>query len=562
MKSTYSQSQYFFKDLVRMSLDGSSTSVAIRIYNDDKKIQIIDNGHGIDFQKLEGIGVNYQKMNDNIFKHIHQLPVVVIMTKPKNSQCSYGKVLQFGHTLNVQKILDRPLHGTTVIVYFNDSTFGDFLNRQNIIEIVEDYALDYPQVSFTIRDDIGQKLNVGIKRKYCNQLQPNSIVKKLKYSPANLFNLELDSINHKNSVNEIMNVLFHKQEKNNKEMSINKNTTPFSRDNQLKIRNNYDNDITCDDISTPMSNISGEWSDWISPLERLNNNTNNDYNYNPKRRKYSFLPEKLNKVLRTAEKRLFPRQSSNQFDKKCFFNFDSGYLENVYDVRICKNKKKLSEITIDKNSLKHIKVLRQVNVEYIAGIVEQNKEKILILIDQHAMDERIRYENLLEDYKYENKFISVTLKRPIKINNVPRSNYDLLLRKREVLKKFGLNIINSSLDDERNSDNSDYFSLIITSVPKCFLFKKIYNETYVIELTAKLLMEVAEKLINKIGINTLPSTIHNVIASEACHGAIKFGDPLNINQCNDLLNYWIQTDLPNRCAHGRPVIIPLLTFNK
>lgn len=209
------------------------------------------------------------------------------------------------------------------------------------------------QVSFTIRDDIGQKLNVGIKRKYCNQLQRDSIVKKLKYSPVNLFNLELDSVNYKNSVNEIMNVLFHKQEKNNKEMSINKNATPLFKDNQLQIRNNNDNDTNCDDISTPMSNISGEWSDWTSPLERLNNNNNNDH---PKRRQYSFLPEKLNKVLRKAEKRLFTRQSSNQFDKKFFFNFDSGYLENVYDVRTCKNKKKLSEITIDKNSLKHIKV--------------------------------------------------------------------------------------------------------------------------------------------------------------------------------------------------------------
>lgn len=125
---------------------------------------------------------------------------------------------------------------------------------------------------------------------------------------------------------------------------------------------------------------------------------------------------------------------------------------------------------------------------------------------------------VISDYKYENQFISVTLKRPIKINTIPRSYYDLLLSKREVLKKFGLNIINSSLDNERDSDNSDYFPLILTSVPKCFLFKKNYNETYVIELTAKLLMEVAQKLINKIGINTLPLTIHNVIASEACHG--------------------------------------------
>lgn len=44
-------------------------------------------------------------------------------------------------------------------------------------------------------------------------------------------------------------------------------------------------------------------------------------------------------------------------------------------------------------------------------------------------------------------------------------------------------------------------------------------------------------------------------------GAIKFGDPLNRQQCTQLVNYWRETDLPNRCAHGRPAIIPLLLID-
>ena len=41
-------------------------------------------------------------------------------------------------------------------------------------------------------------------------------------------------------------------------------------------------------------------------------------------------------------------------------------------------------------------------------------------------------------------------------------------------------------------------------------------------------------------------------------GAVKFGDPLTFDQCDLLIQALRETNAPNRCAHGRPSIIPLL----
>lgn len=55
----------------------------------------------------------------------------------------------------------------------------------------------------------------------------------------------------------------------------------------------------------------------------------------------------------------------------------------------------------------------------------------------------------------------------------------------------------------------------------------------------------------------LPLTVHNVLASQACHGAIKFNDVLNKEECCSLVSSLSSCRLPFQCAHGRPSIVPL-----
>lgn len=57
------------------------------------------------------------------------------------------QIFKFGRALKVKKILDRPINGTTTTIYFGKNVYErGFLNRQNFKEILENFALDYPQV--------------------------------------------------------------------------------------------------------------------------------------------------------------------------------------------------------------------------------------------------------------------------------------------------------------------------------------------------------------------------------------------------------------------------------
>ena len=41
-------------------------------------------------------------------------------------------------------------------------------------------------------------------------------------------------------------------------------------------------------------------------------------------------------------------------------------------------------------------ILKQINLEFIAALTTQDNKILLLMIDQHAADERIRYEKLLQ----------------------------------------------------------------------------------------------------------------------------------------------------------------------
>jgi DNA mismatch repair protein MLH3 len=45
-------------------------------------------------------------------------------------------------------------------------------------------------------------------------------------------------------------------------------------------------------------------------------------------------------------------------------------------------------------------------------------------------------------------------------------------------------------------------------------------------------------------------------------GAIKFGDPLSMEECEKLISSLALCNLPFQCAHGRPSVMPLISTEK
>ncbi|XP_011497211.1 PREDICTED: DNA mismatch repair protein Mlh3-like [Ceratosolen solmsi marchali] len=253
---------------------------------------------------------------------------------------------------------------------------------------------------------------------------------------------------------------------------------------------------------------------------------------------------------------------SSQCSSFNFNNTESNYIINEttksfqnVNVRVCNLKRKFDEYKISRNTIHSIQVLKQINKEFIAAITNEKDKKVLIIIDQHAVHERIRYEGLIECKKNSYDYLSVKLNKELHISDISEKLLELIVLHKEVFNRVGINV-KSVIDST---------TCLIDAVPECFIKKvKSYNKENNFYRLMKNVRQLLLEIANGLAISTnilppiLPITIHNVIASEACHEAIKFGDPLNVDECLLLIQALQDTKAPIRCAHGRPSIIPLI----
>ncbi|KAK2826134.1 hypothetical protein Q5P01_020348 [Channa striata] len=106
--------------------------------------------------------------------------------------------------------------------------------------------------------------------------------------------------------------------------------------------------------------------------------------------------------------------------------------------------------------------------------------------------------------------------------------------------------------------------VFVGKVPLCFMEKES-NElrrgrpSVIKPIVEEYLQEQIELLCSAGRVRgTLPLTVLKVLASLACHGAIKFNDSLSRDECCSLVASLSSCQLPFQCAHGRPSIAPLV----
>ncbi|XP_046627982.1 DNA mismatch repair protein MutL-like [Neodiprion virginianus] len=225
------------------------------------------------------------------------------------------------------------------------------------------------------------------------------------------------------------------------------------------------------------------------------------------------------------------------------------------EVRPCLPGSNVCEFKFKKELFNVIEVVKQINDNFIVAVALNQDDIALLLIDQHAIHERIRYEDLLKGYTVENQrlFTSTKLTIPMIIDDLPSHFSEQIAIHLKKIEAFGIGL---------NLENRD--RLVVTSIPTCFDRIMLNHSRTELEHTVrKLLFEILDNLdCNYMPNANLPMVIHQAIATEACHGAIKFGEKLDIDQCTKLLQSWIHTKAPSRCAHGRPCVILLLKLKQ
>ncbi|XP_022361017.1 DNA mismatch repair protein Mlh3 isoform X1 [Enhydra lutris kenyoni] len=221
-----------------------------------------------------------------------------------------------------------------------------------------------------------------------------------------------------------------------------------------------------------------------------------------------------------------------------------------------------------KEMIHSMQVLQQVDNKFIACLMstktEENGEaggNLLVLVDQHAAHERVRLEQLITD-SYEKqkpqdsgrkKLLSSIVSPPLEIK-VTEEQRRLLRCYHKNLEDLGLEIT--------FPDTSDSL-VLVGKVPLCFVEREA-NElrrgrTPVTKSIVEEFIREQVELLQTTGAiqGTLPLTVQKVLASQACHGAIKFNDGLSPEESCRLIEGLSRCQLPFQCAHGRPSMLPL-----
>ena len=164
-------------------------------------------------------------------------------------------------------------------------------------------------------------------------------------------------------------------------------------------------------------------------------------------------------------------------------------------------------------------------------LIEDNIDKTLYVLDQHAIHERINYEKLVESYKKGN----IATQNLISgyIVELTKNEFDSIIAIKEQLLSLGIEV-------EDFGDNS----VIIRSIP-------IYLDSTSPE---SILLNILE---SDVKIDNLHDFDPYKVMRIACRSSVKSGKHLSSLEVQRLIEELQNCDMPLSCPHGRPTMIKI-----
>lgn len=160
----------------------------------------------------------------------------------------------------------------------------------------------------------------------------------------------------------------------------------------------------------------------------------------------------------------------------------------------------------------------------------------IILVDAHAAHERVTYERLKQQYQ-NGAVPSQPLLLPIKIK-VSAAEADLAEQEQEFFTSLGFELNRAGPE-----------TIVLRSIPV------LLGNTDMETLIRDVLSDMAEHGMSR----RIQEKSNEILATVACHGAVRAHRRLTIDEMNALLRDMEQTERIGQCNHGRPTWIELST---
>lgn len=177
-----------------------------------------------------------------------------------------------------------------------------------------------------------------------------------------------------------------------------------------------------------------------------------------------------------------------------------------------------------------MKAITQVSNSYIVA----QDESGLVLIDQHAAHERVRFEELMNQFENQKKSVQPLL-MPIQLE-LSADEVVLVEGNKEIFDNLGFEI-----------EPFGGKTFVVHAVPSFFSKEDI----------DVVVRGVLDDIINEKNPSRFQGKTEEIITYMSCRSAIKFGQSLQLSEMQVLIDQMARLKRPYTCPHGRPTMVSL-----
>eukprot|EP01083_Nonionella_stella_P080780 222103_1 len=185
--------------------------------------------------------------------------------------------------------------------------------------------------------------------------------------------------------------------------------------------------------------------------------------------------------------------------------------------------------------------------QFNKGFIIASSGDDIFIIDQHASDEKYRFEKLMKNHTMKSQRLLI----PKYVECLTVQQEIAIIENINVFEQNGFKF---KVDETRNNGERVQIVALPMSLNPHSKISYEFGEDEILELATLLSENTVFSLMNHNGNMIRPSKVRTVFAYRACRGAIMIGKALTKQQMREVVDNICTLDQPWNCPHGRPTM--------